>query len=145
MAVPAHLSLVTLGVADVARATAFYESLGWERLPASQPTISFFRLHSVTLALFGATDLAADALLPASAATFVPGQFRGVTLAINVLSPAAVDRVYGEWLAAGATVVKPPEPTEWGGYSGYVADPDGHLWELAHNPYSPDWAAPVSE
>lgn len=145
MAVPMHLSLVTLGVSDLDRSTRFYESLGWVRLQPADPSITFFRFDHVTIALFGSADLAADALLPASAARMLPDAFRGVTLAINVLTTDAVDRIVGEWVAAGARLVKPPVATEWGGYSGYVADPDGHLWEVAYNPYSPDWAAPVTE
>ena len=145
MSAPAHLSLVTLGVADVARATAFYTSLGWQRAAEGESTITFLRLGTpgggwVVLGLFGASDLAADAgrVAPTPDATV----FRGVTLASNQASPDDVDRVVAAFVAAGATLVKPPETVEWGGYSGYVADPDGHLWEIAHNPYSPEWAAP---
>jgi predicted lactoylglutathione lyase len=140
MSVPAHISLVTLGVSDLARSVAFYEALGWQRSNASDDGISFFRLGGVMLGLFGAEDLAADACQSPRV-----GGFRGVTLAINVLSTEAVDRMFHEFVTAGADAVKPPEATEWGGYSGYVADPDGHLWELAFNPYSPEWAAPGSE
>ena len=136
-AVPAHLSVVTLGVADVAASTMFYEALGWQRLGASQDSISFFQLGHVVLGLYGREPLAEDAQV-----AHVGSGFRGVTLAINVGSPAAVDAMAEVWVAAGARVVKPPQAAEWGGYSGYVADPDGHLWELAHNPFSPDWAAP---
>jgi catechol 2,3-dioxygenase-like lactoylglutathione lyase family enzyme len=135
MTVPQRISLVTLGVADVARSTAFYESLGWRRSSASVPSTTFFNTAGPVLTLFGHDDLAADAHLPAggSAATGARG-FRGVTLAINLESRDAVDAAYAEWVAAGATEVKAPEAVFWGGYSSYVADPDGHLWELAHNP-----------
>ncbi len=139
MGVPAHLSLVTLGVADVARSTAFYEALGWQRSSASQDEITFISLSGVMLGLYGSQALADDALQPPP-----PGGFRGVTLALNQSTPAGVDRVVAEFVAAGAALVKPPVRAEWGGYSGYVADPDGHLWEIAHNPYSPEWAAPDS-
>ena len=139
MSVPAHLSLVTLGVADVARSTAFYEALGWHRSGASQDEITFIQLNGVVLSLYGAQALADDALQPSP-----PGGFRGITLALNQATPAGVDRVVAEFVAAGATLVKAPALVEWGGYSGYVADPDGHLWEIAHNPYSPQWAAPDS-
>jgi catechol 2,3-dioxygenase-like lactoylglutathione lyase family enzyme len=140
MSVPAHLSLVTLGVTDLARSVAFYEALGWQQSSASEGTIAFFSLGGTNLALYGVEALADDALqTPAS------GGFRGVTLAINALSVPGVDRLLASFVAAGATVVKPPQSAEWGGYSGYVADPDGHLWELAYNPYSPEWAAPDSE
>ena len=143
MSVPAHLSLVTLGVSDLARSIAFYEALGWQRSNASQDTIAFFSLGGVHLALFGAEALAEDARQTSPSG--VAGRFREVTLAINVLSEASVDAQYAAFVAAGAAAVKPPEHVEWGGYSGYVADPDGHLWELAYNPYSPEWAAPGSE
>jgi uncharacterized protein len=139
---PAHLSLVTLGVADVARSTEFYESLGWRRAESSEPAITFLRLGTpgggwVVLGLFGAADLAADARQVSSVAGF-----RGVTLASNQRSREDVDRVVAEFVAAGATIAKAPEAVSWGGYSGYVADPGGHLWEIAHNPFSPEWAAP---
>jgi predicted lactoylglutathione lyase len=140
MSVPAHLSLVTLGVSDLARSIAFYEALGWQRSNASQDEIAFFRLGGVVLGLYGVDALAIDAnQAPRS------GGFRGVTVGINALSTAAVDRMYAEFVAAGAEAVKEPVATDWGGYSGYIADPDGHLWELAYNPYSPEWAAPGSE
>jgi hypothetical protein len=146
MSVPAHLSLVTLGVGDLGRSIAFYEALGWQRSSASEDTIAFFSLGAVNLALYGVEALADDARQgPPSGGSGHVREFRAVTLAINVLSPAGVDRMYDEFLAAGATAVKPPVLVEWGGYSGYVADPDGHLWELAYNPYSPEWAAPGSE
>jgi len=132
--------MVTLGVADLQRSVSFYEALGWRQSSASEGAIAFFSLGAANLALYGRAALAADAGVGAEG-----DGFRGVTLAINLGSPAAVDRAYGEFLAAGATAVKPPVAAEWGGYSSYVADPDGHLWELAHNPYSPEWAAPGSE
>ncbi len=124
---------MTLGVADVPRATAFYESLGWRRSASSQETITFFGLQGPVFALYGREPLAEDATVDAEGSGF-----RAVTLAINCDSPAEVDEVYAEWLAAGGVSVKPPEPVFWGGYSGYVADLDGHLWELAHNPFSPN-------
>jgi catechol 2,3-dioxygenase-like lactoylglutathione lyase family enzyme len=134
--VPPRLTLVTLGVADLEWATRFYESLGWRRSSASQAGeggVTFFSLQGSALGLFGRADLAADAGVPAAGEGF-----RGVSLSLNCDSPDEVDAVYGEWLAAGATEVKRPEPTPWGGYSSYLADPDGHLWEIAHNPHSPN-------
>jgi catechol 2,3-dioxygenase-like lactoylglutathione lyase family enzyme len=126
VAVPARISLVTLGVADVARSTAFYESLGWRRSSASLPVITFFNTSGPVLALFGRDDLAEDAAVdPAGSG------FRAVTLSINVESASAVDATYGEW-------VRPPVPAVFeGGRIAYVADLDGHLWEIAHNPYFP--------
>jgi hypothetical protein len=130
--VPGRISIVTLGVADVARSTAFYEALGWQRSSSSQPAITFLHTVGSTLALFGRDDLAADAgVVPAGSG------FRGVTLAINLESAAAVDDAFDAWVAAGGTAVHRPYAADWGGYSSYVADPDGHLWEIAHNPYFP--------
>ena len=133
MTVPPRLTLVTLGVADVARSTAFYESLGWRRSSASQDTISFFSMEGSVLGLFGREALAEDAGVDATGSGF-----RGVSLALNCADRAEVDAVFAAWLAAGATAIKPPEAVFWGGYSGYVADPDGHLWEIAHNPLAPN-------
>jgi predicted lactoylglutathione lyase len=126
------ISLITLGVADVAASTQFYERLGWVRSPDSLDRITFIALDGVVLALFGHADLAADAGVPAQA----PG-FRGVTLALNQPDRAMVDRVMAEALMAGAKLVKPAQDLAWGGYGGYFADPDGHLWEVAHNPFWP--------
>jgi predicted lactoylglutathione lyase len=129
MSVPARLTLVTLGVADVGRATSFYEALGWRRSSASRDEVSFFQLGGLALSVFGREALAEDAGMSSD------GQgFRGISLAINLESEAEVDRVAAEWVSCGATLVKQPERVFWGGYSGYVADLDGHLWELAHNP-----------
>jgi predicted lactoylglutathione lyase len=124
------LSLVTLGVADLARATAFYEALGFRPAPQSQPTITFFQLSGVVLGLYGREALAEDARVPSAGSGF-----RAVTLAQNFPSRAAVDAAYAYALACGAKAVKPPEAVFWGGYSGYFADLDGHLWEVAHNPF----------
>lgn len=133
MAVPQRLSLVTLGVADVARSTAFYESLGWRRSSASQDAVTFFVMEGSVLALFARASLAADATVDATGSGF-----RGVTLALNCADRDEVDAVHAAWVAAGAAPIKAPEQVEWGGYSGYVADPDGHLWEIAHNPFAPN-------
>lgn len=127
--------MITLGVADVARATEFYESLGWQRSSASQDSITFFSMEGSALALFGRGDLAADAMQPTASDELT---FRSVTLAINFDSRDEVDDAFNAWVEAGAVPVKQPEAAEWGGYSSYVADPDGHMWELAHNPYSPN-------
>jgi predicted lactoylglutathione lyase len=137
MSVPAHLSVVTLGVADVAVSTSFYESLGWQQLSDSGAEISFFRLGGVVVGLFGRDALADDAAVSPDG-----DGFRGVTLAINLATVELVDAAFASWAAVGGAVVKPPHTAPWGGYSGYVADPDGHLWELAFNPHSPEWAAP---
>lgn len=135
MTVPARVTLVTLGVADVARAATFYEALGWRRSSASTEEVAFFRTAGAVLALWGARDLAADAGLPAAPAP--DAGFRGMALAINVESAAEVDRALEAVASAGGRIVKAAAETDWGGYSGYFADLDGHLWEVAHNPFWP--------
>jgi predicted lactoylglutathione lyase len=131
--VPARVSLLTLGVADVARSTAFYEALGWRRSSASTPEITFVPTVGPILALFGRQDLADDAMIDGAGEGF-----RAVAIAINLGSTAEVDRAYDAWLAAGGRGVRPPGPAVYeGGYMAYVADPDDHLWELAHNPSFP--------
>jgi uncharacterized protein len=128
-----HVSIVTLGVRDLPAATRFYGALGWERSSASQDDITFLVSGPVTLALFGLDELAADAELDDAP---LPA-FRGLTLATNLASEQEVDELVARALELGATVIKPATPTDWGGYSGYVADLDGHLWEIAHNPFFP--------
>lgn len=127
-----RIHLVTLGVADIGRATAFYERLGLVRSSQSQPEVTFFQLGAVVLGLFGRGALAEDA----GVADTPPG-FSGVTLAHNVESPEAVVAVVAAAEAAGARIVRPPAPAFWGGFTAYFADPDGHLWEVAHNPFWP--------
>jgi predicted lactoylglutathione lyase len=133
MSVPARINLVTLGVTDLGRAVAFYEALGWRRSAASTDDTAFFLTGGSVLALWGHANLAADAGRD-------PGErppTGGVSLAINLASEAEVDRVLAEAVAAGGTITKPAERAVWGGYTGNFADPDGHLWEVAHNPYWP--------
>ncbi|WP_416796177.1 VOC family protein [Ciceribacter azotifigens] len=132
MTLERRISIITLGVEDLQRSTAFYERLGWLRSPASQEAITFIKLKGTVLALFSREALAADAGVPPGA-----GGFSGVTLAQNVESPAEVDRVIDFAVSCGASLVKSPRKVFWGGYSGYFADPDGHLWEVAHNPFFP--------
>jgi uncharacterized protein len=122
-----RVSFITLGVADLARARAFYEALGW-RAGNDDPDVVFFQAGGMILALWGRDHLAEDSGVPD------PGGWGGVTLAHNVRSPAEVDAVLAEAEAAGATVVRPGAATFWGGYSGVFVDPDGHPWEVAHNP-----------
>lgn len=126
----ARISLITLGVADMARARAFYEALGWKASGASQPEVTFFQAGGMALGLFGRASLAEDAHLPDEGA----GRFGGITLAQNVGSEEAVDQLLEEARRAGATILKPAQRVFWGGYSGYFADPDGHPWEVAYNP-----------
>lgn len=125
-----RLTLVTLGVADVARSRAFYEALGWKASAASQDSVAFFQMVGMVLALWGRQDLAGDATVANSA----PG-FSGVALAFNARSEAEVDAALAEAVGAGGRLVRPAHKTFWGGYSGYFADPDGHLWEVAYNPF----------
>ena len=128
-----RLSIITLGVADIARSRAFYEALGFKASSASQETVTFFSAGGVVLALYGRHELAADAL----AADEGRNGFSGVTLAHNCRSEAEVDAVLAEACRVGATLRKPGQKVFWGGYSGYFSDPDGHLWEVAHNPFVP--------
>jgi hypothetical protein len=123
-----RVSLITLGVADLARALRFYESLGWRRANR-HAEIVFFQAGGLVLGLFAREALAADARLPDAGSGF-----RGIALAYNARSRAEVDAVLAEAEAAGAEILKPAEDAFWGGYSGYFADPDGHLWEVAWNP-----------
>lgn len=124
------VSIVALGVADLARARAFYEALGFAAGPGSSEDIVFFQIGGLVLSLFPRTLLAEDA----GVADDGHG-FDGVTLAHNYPSEAAVDAAMAHALAAGATLRKKPQKVFWGGYSGYFADPDGHLWEVAYNPF----------
>jgi len=128
-----RLTLVTLGVADLARARAFYcDRLGWPASAASTDGIVFIDCGGVVLGLYPRDELAADARLAPE------GQgFSGVALAHNVREREDVDRVLAEAAAAGARLLKPAEEAFWGGYSGYFADPDGHAWEVAWNPFMP--------
>ena len=128
-----RVSLITLGVRDVAKARRFYEQgLGWRPSAISNEQVAFYQLGGVALALFPEAALAQDADLPP------PGRgrgFRGVALAHNVPNPQRVDALLGEAVRAGGQVVQDAREREWGGYSGYFADPDGHLWEVAWNPH----------
>ena len=125
---PAHATIVTLGVADVVRSTAFYEALGFHRSSASQDSISFFQAGAIILAVFGHEALAEDAAVPAGPADSVG--FRGVTIAMNLGSAEEVDAEFARWVSLGARAVKAPAGVFWGGYSSYVADPDGYQIEV---------------
>jgi uncharacterized protein len=123
-----RLSLVTLGVADLERSLRFYEALGWKRGNA-HPSVVFFQLNGMILALWSRSALAEDAGI-------APNErgFGGIALAYNARSRDDVDAVFAEAERAGARILKAAKDTFWGGYSGYFADPDGHLWEVAWNP-----------
>lgn len=128
-----RINIVTLGVDDLPRALRFYrDGLSWPLSSAGGGDIAFFRTGGVVLALYPRAQLAADARLPVGGAGF-----GGITLAHNVASREEVDRVLAEVTAAGGRILKPAEEAEWGGYSGYFADPDGYPWEVAWNPYFP--------
>lgn len=127
---PAIISLVTLGVSNLERSIAFYEMLGFQRKVRQAPGVGFFQAGAVAFAVWPATELAKDAVAKAGAAP----AFRGVALAWNCRSESDVDVVIAHARDAGGTVPKAPRKTDWGGYAGYFADPDGHLWEVAHNP-----------
>jgi uncharacterized protein len=129
---PQRVTLITLGVADLALSRTFYAALGWREAPGGTEGIAFYQLHGAALALFGREALAADQGRPATALGT-----GAVTLAQNFETKAEVDAAFAAALAAGATPLKRPEAVFWGGYSGYWADPDGHVWELAMNPFWP--------
>jgi uncharacterized protein len=127
-----RLSLVTLGVGDMAAARSFYERLGWQPSSSSNEQVTFFQMGGVIFGLYGRDALAEDAGVPADGKGF-----RGVALAYNACDTAGVDTVLVTARAAGATIVKSAQDVFWGGYSGYFSDPDGHLWEVAWNPFFP--------
>jgi hypothetical protein len=127
----ARLSIVTLGVSDLKRARKFYEvGLGWKASSASQDTIVFFQLGGIVLALYPHELLADDATVHAAGSGF-----RGFTLAHNVREKPEVAEILRVAESAGGKIVKPAQDVFWGGHSGYFADPDGHLWEVAWNPH----------
>jgi uncharacterized protein len=127
-----RVSVITLGVGNLERSVRFYEKVfGFPRLP-SDKSIAFFELGRVWLALYPREQLAADVAQAAEGSGFV-----GFTLSHNVHSVREVDKLLGEIAAAGGRIMKKAKTAEWGGYSGYVSDPDGFLWEIAHNPHYP--------
>ena len=125
-----RMSLVTLGVRDLARSRRFYEALGWSTSAAPEDDVVFFQAGGSILALWDRTRLAEDSGVEDS------GGWGGVTLAQNMRSPQEVDEVMAQSEAAGAMIARPAGETFWGGYAGVFVDPEGHPWEIAHNP---DW------
>jgi catechol 2,3-dioxygenase-like lactoylglutathione lyase family enzyme len=123
-----RLSLVTLGVGDLRRARAFYEGLGWSTRAEPGDDVVFFQVGGLVVALWSREELAQDSGVENASG------WGGVTLAHNVRSPAEVDEVIAQAEAAGATIPRRGAATFWGGYSGVFVDPDGHPWEIAHNP-----------
>ncbi len=124
-----RLSLVTLGVSDLARSRAFYEALGWTTGAGPDDDVVFFQAGGMVVALWDRARLAEDS------GVTDPGGWGGITLAHNVGSPEEVDAVIEEVRAAGGAIVSEPGETFWGGYSGAFTDLDGHPWEVAHNPH----------
>jgi predicted lactoylglutathione lyase len=124
-----RLSLVTLGVTDLARSRAFYEALGWTSGAAPADDVVFFQTGCMIVALWDRAKLAEDSGVADA------GGWGGVTLAYNTSSPAEADAVIEQARAAGARIAREPAETFWGGYSGVFVDPDGHPWEVAHNPH----------
>lgn len=133
-----RISMITLGVSDLAAAIRFYEQgLGFPRMESS-PEVGFFTLNGTWLGLYGRDALAEDAQVSPEGEGF-----EGFTLAHNVGSETEVDAVVAQAVAAGGTLVKKPQQVFWGGYSGYFKDVDGHLWEVAHNPFA--WVGPEDD
>jgi hypothetical protein len=124
-----RVSLITLGVTDLTRSRAFYEALGWTTGAAADDDVVFFQAGGMIVALWDRSQLAEDSVVSDA------GGWGGITLAHNVRSPAEVDAVLAEAEAAGATLGRAGAETSWGGYSGVFVDPDGHPWEVAHNPH----------
>ena len=133
-----RISMITLGVNDLEKSVKFYnEGLGFPKMDSS-PEVAFFTLNGSWLGLYGREALAEDAMVSSDG-----NGFNGFTLAHNVTSEAEVDQVIEQALSAGATLAKPAQKVFWGGYSGYFKDPDGYLWEVAHNPLF--WIGPKDE
>ncbi len=124
-----RISVITLGVGDLERARAFYEALAWTTGAQPGDDVVFFQAGGMVLALWDRAKLAEDTVVEDA------GGWGGITLAHNVRSPAEVDAVLAEAARAGATIARPGAETFWGGYSGVFLDPDGHAWEVAHNPH----------
>lgn len=133
-----RISMVSLGVRDLDSAIKFYEEgLGFPKID-SPPEVAFFNLNGTWLGLGKRDDLAKDATISSEGEGF-----ESFALAHNVASKSEVDEVFEQAISAGATAVKKPQDVFWGGYSGYFSDPDGHLWEVAHNPFL--WIGPPDE
>lgn len=128
-----RLTIVTLGVKDLKVSTAFYvEKFGWKKHDASNDNISYFQLNGILLGLYGLEKLAEDALV-----SHAGSGFKAMTLAYVTRTKEEVDTIFGELENKGVKIVKAPQEVFWGGYSGYIADPDENLWEIAYNPYLP--------
>lgn len=126
-----RITIITLGVSDLTLITSFYEEkFGWNKMASSTEDITFFELNGILLSLYPRDKLAEDATVD------VKGEgFKGFTLAYNTGSEEEVDKIISDLKRQGVKIIKPPQKVFWGGYSSYVADPDGNLWEIAYNPY----------
>ena len=128
-----RLTIITLGVSDLKKSIEFYEhNFGWKRLSSSTEDIAFFQLNGIQFALYGKSELAKDATVANDGKGF-----NGVTIAYNTRSEIEVDEIIKRLKEKGVKIVKEPGKVFWGGYSSYVSDLDGHLWEIAFNPYLP--------
>ncbi|MCY3985062.1 MAG: VOC family protein [Roseovarius sp.] len=129
---PQRVTLITLGVSDLLRSREFYKAMGWRESGQSQENVAFFQINGMALGLFGMESLAED--------QGRKGKSLGtgaISLAQNFTSPRDVDEAFNRAVKCGATMLKKPQNVFWGGYSGYYADPDGHAWEVAYNPFWP--------
>lgn len=131
-----NFAIVTIGVTDLERSRRFYSDLGWEQRGDAAQGIVWFKTSGTWVGLYGYDALAEDAHLEAVPHDELPG-YRGITLAVNLASEHDVDLAFVRVREVGGSIVKPASRTDWGGYSGYFADPDGTLWEIAHNPGFP--------
>lgn len=131
---PTRINLVTLGVADVGQSRAFYESLGFAASGFESSDVAFFDMNGTVLGLYGQAALAEDAGVSEDGINDDGSRFRGTSLAINLASKSEVDDALAFAQSCGGRIVQPARDVFWGGYSGYFADPDGHLWEIAYNP-----------
>ncbi|MBT4589723.1 MAG: VOC family protein [Rhodospirillaceae bacterium] len=133
-----RISMITLGVTDLRKSIEFYQSgLGFPKID-SPPEVAFFNLNGSWLGLYNRVNLANDAMVSSEGS-----DFNNFALAHNVATEEEVDQVIGQALKAGATLAKKAQKASWGGYSGYFKDPDGHLWEIAHNPFF--WIGPEDD
>lgn len=128
-----YITIATLGVSDIAKATEFYEKIGWKNTKESNENITFMQGHNIVLGLYAHSELAKDANVEIENEQLP--KFRGVSFAVNKHSEKEVDEFFENAVKCGAKPQKKPEKAFWGGYSGYIADRDGHLWEIAHNPF----------
>lgn len=126
-----RINIITLGVSDLSVSSAFYENkFGWQRSDMSNENIIFYKLRGMLLALYNRNELAKDASIDPES-----NGFKGFTLAYNAINEEEVDQLIHSLKSKGVPILKMPQKAFWGGYSGYISDPDGNLWEIAYNPY----------